>query len=260
MSALAGRRVLVTRARHQAEELAEKLRAEGGEPILFPVIAIAPLDDYTRLDQAIASLRNYDWVAFTSVNGVRAFWERLELAGTTEVVTTAEALGSTSVAAIGPATARALEGNGVRAAYVPSEHISDRIPDGLGDVDGRRILLPRAEGAREALAHELRRRGALVDELPVYRTLPVRPGPEAWEEFHRGVDAITFASASTVRAFAELIGHQLPSTPSVDTRPVVACIGPITAQAAHDAGFPVDVMAREYTLDGLVAALAEHFS
>ena len=261
-SPLTGKRILVTRARAQAADLGDKLAVLGAEPILFPTIEIAPMEDYAVLDKAIANLENYRWIIFTSVNGVAAFWNRLDQAG-------CENLRRLKVAAIGPATAQALAKRGVRTEFIPEEYVAERILDGLGNVEAQWILLPRAEMAREALADELERRGAVVHETAAYRTLPAAPDPHGLEELRRGVDAITFTSSSTVRNFVSLLSGEFKSVDRLGSggapllslgRAAIACIGPITAQTAREVGLPVDVMAKEYTMDGLVAALVEYFS
>jgi len=269
MTSLTGKRILVTRPRAQAADLCDKLAAHGAEPILFPTIEIAPMDDYSALDEAIRNLNQYHWIIFTSVNGVSAFWERLTIVG----AQLAPAL-ARNIAAIGPATAQALEKRGVHAEFIPDEYVAEAIVVGIGDVDGQWILLPRAEIAREALAEELGRRGAIVHEIAAYRTLPAAPDPQGLTELRRSVDAITFTSSSTVRNFVALLsgstkyidaanyrrmGHDGAPMPSLN-RAAIACIGPITAQTAREVGLPVDVMAQEYTMDGLVAALVEYFS
>jgi len=249
--ALAGKRVAITRPRAQAGALAEKLAALGARPIVFPTIEIAPIKDAGPLDAALRQLDRYQWVVFTSANGVAAFWERLNgsasLAGS--------GLAGPQFAAVGPATARALEKRGATAAFIPDEYVAESLAAGLGDVAGRRILLPHAELAREVLADELRQRGATVDEIAVYRTLPAAPDPAGLAELKRGVEAVTFTSGSAARNFAALAG-----LPAAGQRPAVACIGPVTAAAARQAGLPVDVVAAEFTLDGLVAALAGYFA
>ena len=269
MTPLAGKRLLVTRPRAQAADLCDKLAALGAEPILFPTIEIAPMDDYSALDQAIAALDKYQWIIFTSVNGVAAFWYRLTVVG-------ASLVPALKIAAIGPATAQALEKHGVSAELIPEEYVAEALAAEIGDVSGQWILLPRADIAREALAVELSRRGAIVHEIAVYRTLPAMPDPQGLTELRRGVDAIMFTSSSTVRNFVALLsgstkyidaanyrrmGHDGIPMPSLD-RAAIACIGPITAQTAREVGLPVDVMARReaYTMDGLVAALVEYFS
>lgn len=246
---LLGKRLLVTRPRLQAAGFCAKLAAAGAQPILFPTIEIAPLDDYAALDKAIHALSQYHWIIFTSVNGVAAFWKRLELANLRSQIS------NLKIAAIGPATARALEARGIHCEFIPDKYVAEAIVTKIGNVNGQRILLPRADIARETLAIELANRGAVVHEIAVYRTLPVAPDPDGLAELRRGVDAITFTSSSTVRNFVALVGQD-----SISPYPVVACIGPITAQTARQAGLPVQVMAREYTTDGLVAALDHYFS
>jgi uroporphyrinogen-III synthase len=245
---LDAKRILVTRQRAQAAEMCDQLAALGAVPIAFPTIEIAPLADPAQLDQAIRHLAQYQWIIFTSVNGVKAFWDRLEIVG-------AGFAPDLRVAAIGPATARALHAHGVTVTLIPDEYVAEAIAAGIGAVTGQRILLPRADLAREALAVELRGRGAIVDEIAAYRTLPAASDPLALADFKRGVDVITFTSSSTVRNFIALVGQAaiLPHT-------LIACIGPITANTARELGLTVDVVATEYTMAGLVSALVEYFS
>jgi uroporphyrinogen III methyltransferase/synthase len=258
MTSLTGKRIVVTRPRVQAADLSDKLAALGAIPIRFPTIEIAPLQDYTALDQAIARLANYQWIIFTSVNGVSAFWQRLEAAGENS-----NALDGIRVAAIGPATARALEKRGIAAQFIPDEYVAEAMVEGMGDVRGQGILLPRADIAREALVEGLRKRGAIVDEIAAYHTLIVDAhGPEALNLRamlqHGEIDAITFTSSSTARGFVQAIDLRTEiKNPS--SKIVIACIGPITARTVRELGLPVDVMATEYTMDGLVAALVQHF-
>jgi uroporphyrinogen III methyltransferase/synthase len=245
-SALRGKRILVTRPRAQADSLCDRLRALGAQPIVFPTIAIAPPEDYGPLDEALAALREYDWAILTSVNGVAAFWGRLQ-----EIA--ASVPPGLRFAAIGPATARALEEQGVRAEFVPDEYVAESLAAGLGEVRGQRVLLARADIARRALADDLRAQGAVVTEVAAYRTVPAEPDPAGLEEMRRGVDAIIFTSSSTVRNFVKMVGDlHLEGA-------AIACIGPITAASARKAGLTVDVMAQEYTTEGVVAALAKYF-
>ena len=248
MKPLAGERILVTRPRVQAAELCDKLAAQGATPIIFPTIEIAPLDDYTAIDRAIRHLAQYQWIVFTSVNGVQAFWERLDVVG-------AGLMPTLRVAAIGPATASELQAHAVTVTLIPDEYVAEAIIESIGAVQGQRILLPRADIAREALAVELQRRGAMVDEIAAYRTLPAQPDPNGLLELQRSVDVITFTSSSTVRNFVALIGGD-----AISPGTIIACIGPITANTACELGLHVDVIAAEYTMDGLVAALVKHFA
>ncbi len=249
-TSLTGKRIVVTRPRAQASALCGKIAALGAEPILFPTIEIAPMDDYAALDNAIRQLRQYHWIIFTSVNGVAAFWNRLDLAGLKDLP------GLGKVAAIGPATAQALASHGMQAHLIPDEYVAEAILEKIGDVAGQWILLPRADLAREVLAVELAHRGAIIHEIAAYRTLPAAPDPNGLAQLRLGVDAITFTSASTVRNFVALVGQSA----ICNLQSAIACIGPITAQTARDLGLPVNIMAAEYTTDGLIAALAEYFS
>lgn len=249
---LLGKRILVTRAQAQAPKLCNRLAALGATPIMFPTIRIAPMDDSGPLDRAIGALDDYDWVIFTSVNGVAIFWERLAAAGRD-----AAAFANLQVAAIGPATAQALAARGVQPAFVPDEFVAERIAAGLGDVAGLAILLPRAKIARKALSELLAAQGARVDEIPVYQTLRGRPAANSLAEIENGVDVVTFTSASTVRNFVAMLNGsakaQLQNT-------IVACIGPITAQTAQELDLQTDIVAADYTIEGLVTALVSYFS
>jgi len=244
-----GKRVVVTRARAQAAEMCALLKAQGAEPISFPAIAVAPPEDWAPLDEAIAALDRYDWVIFTSVNGVHSFWERLAVLGKDD-----RALEGVRVAAIGPATAHALRERGVTADFVPAKYVAEEVAAGLGDVHGQRFLLPRADLAREALARLLREAGATVDEIVAYRTVVGEGGSDVRGMLERGeIDAVTFTSSSTVRYFLQRIG---PEATRLLDEVVIACIGPITARTARELGLQVDVLAEEYTVEGLVRALA----
>ena len=248
--ALAGKRVVVTRPRAQAASLAQALQSHGAVPILFPTIEIAPTPDTAELDRAIDALADFDWVVFTSVNGVSMFADRLAQRGGT-------ALSPSRVAAIGPATADELRRRGVEPAFMPTEFVADRIPEGLGDLEGRSVLLPRAARARKDLARELERLGARVVELSVYHTISPEPDPTTLAELGRGVDALMFTSSSTVEHFVHMTGDQANRIAGEST---VACIGPITARTAARLGIRVDVVAEPYTTEGLVAALVKYFS
>lgn len=243
---LAGLRVLVTRAREQSAALVEWLRALGADPVELPVISIEPAP-LGPLDDALARLGAYDWVVFTSVNGVRAFFDRLA------ATRSAAAPVSARIGAIGPATAAAVRERGYAVAFTPPRFVAEAAVEGLVElgVSGRRILLPRADIARDVLPEGLRAAGAEVDVVVAYRTRPAAAGDDRVLAALRGgeVDVLTFASPSTVRNLALLLGAWRPSA-------AVACIGPITAQAARDAGFAVDIEADEYSIPGLVEALS----
>ena len=242
-----GLRVVVTRPEDQSEALCDRLRALGAEPVVFPVIAIVPPQPGGPLDQAVARLASYDWIIFTSVNGVKHFWARLEARGADGPA--APPLGPAKIAAIGPATADALRQRGAHVHLMPGEYRAEAILDEIDDVAGRRILLPRADIARPVLAEGLSAMGARVDEVAAYQTVQGTPTPAAFEALGAGVDVLTFTSSSTVRNFTAL-------TDGLDYGdPLIVCIGPITAATAHELGIRVDVVAEEYTIDGLMEAI-----
>jgi uroporphyrinogen III methyltransferase/synthase len=251
---LFGQRVLVTRTRDQASALSARLRALGAEPIELPTIRITPPDDWALLDAAVAKLSDFDWIVFTSVNGVKHFWKRLVHAGLD-----ARALYGTRLAAIGPSTSEELSTHGLHADYVPDEYVAEAVAAGLGEVRGQRVLLPRADIARPALADLLREGGAKVVEVTAYRTLRPEINAGKLRNLLTGITVATFSSSSTVRNLAAIArdgGFDLPQA-LVDA--TIACIGPITAETARDLGLPVHVMAEQYTIDGLVEALIGYF-
>jgi uroporphyrinogen III methyltransferase/synthase len=249
---MAGKRVVVTRPRGQAEALGRALTEHGAEPIFFPTIHIAPIEENPPLDDAISGLSRFDWIVFTSVNGVTVFFGRLKRRGRA-----AEDLRGLQVAAIGPATANELRRNGVEPTLVPDEYVAESVVAGLGDVKGSRFLLPRAAKAREVLVTELRNRGAQVEEIPVYETEAAPVDQKALAEIRDGVDAVTFTSSSTVEHFVSQLSDEARR---ILENTLVACIGPITARTARELGLRVDLVAEEYTADGLARALAAHFA
>lgn len=256
---LQGRAIVVTRPAGQADGLVAQLRAHGAEPIICPAIAIAPPSDYAALDAALARLPSYDWLIFTSANGVRALLDRLAALGHDSA-----ALASLRIGAIGPATAAALAARGLRADFVPSAYVAESILDEIEDVAGKRILLPRADIARDALAAGLRARGATVDALAAYRTVPGDGAPALAERLRAGrIDAVTFTSSSTVRYLLDGLdaaGVAPPEARALLNAAAIICIGPITAATAAESGLRVDAVAREYTAEGLVAMLVEWFA
>jgi uroporphyrinogen-III synthase len=255
---LHGRRIAVTRAEEQAGGLAARLRELGAEPVVCAAIAITPPADFGPLDAAIGRLEDDDWLLVTSANGVRALLDRMAALGKG-----GEALAHLTIGAIGPATAEALAERGLRAAFVPSAYVAESILAEIGDVAGLRMLLPRADIARETLAAGLRERGAAVDEIAAYRTVPGGGALALAELLRQGaLDAITFTSSSTVRYTLdglEAAGMDRTAARALLREIAVVCIGPVTAATARDEGLRVDVVAREYTAAGVVAALVERF-
>ena len=262
-SPLRGIRVLVTRARPQAAGFVRRLQDAGAEVVELPTIAIRDPDDWSPVDAAIARLSGYSMVIFTSVNGVERFLARLRTQGRGE-----DALRGRHLVAIGPATAAALEEHGMPVEAVPDEYRGEavlQVAEGLlGLADGRRsadeirVLIPRARQARDVLPDGLRGLGAIVDVVPVYRTIMPEGGSERLLEVLRaGVDCVTFTSSSTVRNFVRMAGAA--GLEALRRGVAVACIGPISAGTAREAGISVAVEPDEYTVDGLCQALAAFY-
>jgi uroporphyrinogen III methyltransferase/synthase len=252
---LFGRRILVTRAREQASAFSQRLEAAGAEVIEFPTIQIEPPESWGPLDAAVARIREYRWVIFTSANGVRHFWDRLQSAGRD-----ARDLFGIKVCAIGPATSAALLDRGVRADVVPPEFKAEALAEALGreGMQGAKVLLARAAEAREVLPAELTRGGATVDVVPAYRTVKNAANAEELRAMLRDgkIDAVTFTSSSTVRYFLELVGSEaIERLRGV----VVASIGPITADTAARHGITSNVIPDSYTIPALADALVRHF-
>jgi len=252
-----GKKILVTRAREQASDLSERLRELGAMPVEFPTIEVIPPESWADVDHCAAQMAMYDWVIFTSVNGVKFFLERLFTLGRD-----IRDLKGPRVCAIGPKTAEALEALKIRVDFVPSEYRAEAIFAGLRNenLKGKRILIPRAKGARDVLPKELEKAGALVDVVEVYRT--VRPGGNAEGIKNllreRAIAAIAFTSSSTVSNFVEMLGVQ--EAQKLTARIPIASIGPITAGKARSFGIETTVMPQEYTIPALVDALAEYFT
>ncbi|MCI6159399.1 MAG: uroporphyrinogen-III C-methyltransferase [Selenomonadaceae bacterium] len=250
---LYGRRVLVTRSRAQASKLTAMLEQLGAEVVELPSIAIGEPDDhYASLDEAIAHLEDYAWVLFTSVNGVAHFFSRLERAGKD-----ARALGYARVGAIGPATAEALKAHGIRADALPESYRAEGMLEALqGKLPPRaKILLPRAQEARSILPDKLREHGMQVDVVSAYATTaaPIDAKELATTLADGQIDFVTFTSSSTVRHFVTALGNITPLE-KVKT----ACIGPITADTLRKLAKEPDIVARTYTIPGLVEALAAY--
>lgn len=245
-----GKRIVITRASEQAPELAERLAALGAATTTLSTIQILPADP-APLDAAIAEVARaaYTWVILTSVNGVVAFAERLAALNLDWRAVRAR------VAAIGPATALALRVRGLRPDFIPSEYVAEAIAAEIGEVNGQRILLPRADIARPALADLLRAKGATVEEVTAYRTVTPPFETEVVTQALRNPkpDAITFTSSSTVRGFVQALAGQEPVAALAGIR--IACIGPITAETARGFGLTPDVVADVYTMEGLTDAL-----
>ncbi len=245
-------RVLITRPRSQSGPFAEALRAAGFETVFLPVIEIKPVDDLAELDSAIRRLYTYDWIVFGSVNAVEVTFDHVKA---WDEITSP---GKPRVAAIGRKTAEALRARGVETDFVPDEYIAEAIMPGLGEVRGKRILLPRAEIARDILPAAIRKAGGTADEITVYRTLPVEPDPEGLAALRAGVDVVTLTSPSTVDNFVEVARRNGLDPLDLPGRPWFICIGPVTEQAAREQGLGRLIVASDHTTDGMVAALLKH--
>ncbi len=251
---LFGKKVLVTRARHQASALSKLLMEHGAEAVEMPTIEIEATPDHRGLDKAISSLSEYNWVIFTSTNAVEVFFDRLHANGLDS-----REFGGIRVCAIGPATSGALEKRGLLPDYVPQEYASEGIVAGFKkqNIRGSRILLPRAEAAGEELLEGLSRLGARVEQVAIYRTVP--PGDvvsRGKQMLLKGeIDIVTFTSSSTVRNLVSILGDKSKALDG--TR--VACIGPITAATAAELGIRVDIVAEEHTIPGLVRSIEQAY-
>jgi uroporphyrinogen III methyltransferase/synthase len=255
---LFGRRIAVTRARAQASALTLSLESLGAEVWEFPTIDIVPPADYSPLDECLTRINTYQWIIFTSVNGVEAFFQRLwEKGGDVR-----QLLGI-RLAAIGPATGKALEKRGLRVDYIPEVFRAEAIADGLAGriKPGDRVLLPRAREARVILVEMLQKMGAAVEEVVTYETVMGSADSGILLDLlqNRQLDAVTFTSASTVRNFLNLINTKKADVASLMDKIVVACIGPITADTARELGLSVQIVANEYTIAGLVEALTAYY-
>ena len=242
---LHGRRVVVTRARAQASGLAAMLRALGAEVVELPAIRIVPRIHTPEVRDAVQSIHAYALICLTSPNGVRLLFEALAEAGRD-----ARALANATVASIGPGTAAALAEHGIQADIVPERSVAEGLAAALADfnVEGRPALVARAAEARDLLPDTLRARGAEVDVVALYETVMEDTDPAAISAA-RDADFLLFTSSSTVRNFAAVMGQHMPPSARV------VSIGPITSEAAREAGIEVQVEAQRHDIDGLVEAL-----
>ncbi len=253
---LSGKKILITRARDQAALFATSLRDLGAEVVEFPSIEIVPPLRWEELDHAIDQVESYDWIIFTSANGVNFFWQRWE-----EKRKPRRLPASLKACAIGPATAYQLKEKGMEVHYTPKEFIAEAILEGFEKmaIKGKRILLARAQEARDVLPKGLKQLGAKVDVVEAYRTVKPKGGSKRLKELllKGRIDAITFTSSSTVNHFAELLKKE-------DLRELlngiaIACIGPITARTAKGLRMKVQIQPREYTIPALTQALVQYF-
>jgi uroporphyrinogen-III synthase len=269
---LKGVRILVGRARHQAGALSAELRKRGAQILEIPFIEIRKPRSFRPLDSALKNLSTYDWLILTSVNGVEAMWNRIEKtslrsgwksgpSGPRSADQPSRALApELRVAAIGPATRKALEQRGIKVDVMPKEYIAESVVRSLkGKVKGKRVLLVRAKVARDVIPRELRKAGAHVDVVEAYETVVPESSRRrlqaALKNPKKRPNVVTFTSSSTVKNFVELLGARQKARllDGVQT----ASIGPVTSATLRELGLSVDIAARKFTIPGLVAAIVD---
>lgn len=252
--ALLGKRIVITRARATASSFACELRALGAEVTEFPTIEIVAPDSYAAIDEALARLDAFDWIIFTSATGVEHFIARIRERGTD-----ARTMDGAKIAAIGPATAARLDAEGFSVAALPAEYRAEAIVDAIGAerIRGARILIPRAQVAREILPAMLREAGAReVVVAPAYKTVTAADAPVERVRAlaaTREIDLVAFTSSSTVTNFCAMVGEAASGLKA-------AAIGPITAASARDAGLKVVVLSHTYTVTALIEAIRDYFA
>jgi len=253
---LSGRRIVVTRTADQAGEFSAMLSARGATLLECPTIQLAEPTSWDGLDSAIGHLNSFDWLILTSVNSVRIFFQRLNYLGLD-----ARAIGSCKVCAVGPKTAEAIAGHGIRPDLIPTDYKAESIVSELAKlgVSGRSVLFPRADLARDVIPRELEQLGARVSAPVIYRNiLPERLCPETLFALEkRCVDCITFTSSSTVLNMAQLLGADL--FVNMMQGVAVASIGPVTSKTCRDLGLKVNIQPEEFTLSALSDAIQNYF-
>ena len=255
---LFGKTIAVTRSRLQASQLVRELRVLGADVLETPTIDIKPPENWDELDRAARGVSSYDWIIFTSPNGVRFFFERMRNAGFDT-----RKLAAAKIASIGPATSEELQNHGINPDYQPLKYVSESIFQGLKDIenlDGKKILMPRSELARENLADFLRDNGALVDDIPAYRNVPADFDVDSFKSLIADgkVDAITFTSSSTVDFFVERMSGEFINRNIRNIN--AASIGPITSETLKTHGIQPVIEADEFTIPGLVKKILEYYS
>jgi len=252
---LLGWRILTTRASRQSGGLAAPLRDLGADVTEIPTIEIKPPSSYEPLDSSLKKIKEYDWLILTSVNGADAVFARLK-----KLRMSPRELDHLDIAAIGPATKKAIESHGLKVAVTPDKYVAEFVVNALrGRTEGKRALLARAKVARDVLPNELKKAGVLLDVVEAYETT-IPQGAEAklqkmFASHDRLPDIVTFTSSSTATNFLNLLGN---SRSRVLANICIASIGPVTSGTLRSAGFPPTVEAREYTVQGLVLAITEY--
>lgn len=248
---LFGKRILVTRSRQQASALSALLARYGAEPVEAPSITLEPVVD-GKVEKAIAHIKDYSWLVFTSVNAVEGFFRPFVS------VNDGRALSGIKLCAIGPATAAAFAKYGLQADFVPEEYTTEAVVSGLKKkAQHGKVLLVRAEGVSDDMATGLAKAGVEADQVSPYRAVQASESARVREMLEQGeIDMITFTSSSTVSGLVSMLGNKPALLKNVKT----ACIGPVTAQTARELGLKVNVEAPEHTIPGLVRAIVEYYS
>jgi uroporphyrinogen-III synthase len=252
---LTGVCVLVGRARHQAGSLSGELRKLGAQVLEIPFIEIRKPRSFRLLDSSLNNLGSYDWLILTSVNGVEAMWERF-----LKLRLQKKEMSNISIAAIGPATKKAIEQRGWKVNVVPKEYVAESVVRSLSRrVKGKRVLLVRAKIARDVIPRELRKAGAHIDVVEAYETVVPQSSRRKLQAALKNPDqrpnVVTFTSSSTVKNFMELLGKS--RTPKMLDGVKMASIGPVTSATLREFGLPVDIAAREFTVPGLITAIVD---
>lgn len=252
---LFGKTIVVTRSREQASDFADKLYEHGAHVIEFPTIEIAKPDDVKPLDEAIKVIHTFDWLVFTSTNGVDCFFQRLF-----ELGRDVRDLKGLKLCAIGPATEEGIKKYHIKVDCMPPKFVAESVVEELKKVTpikGESFLLPRADIARSFLPEELQKLGGKVTDLVAYKTIMAQPKDvDLVEKAQNGeIDIITFTSSSTVRNFIQIVGEK--NLAALNGRVQYASIGPITTQTAEEMGLRISIAADEYTIPGLVNAILE---
>jgi uroporphyrinogen-III synthase len=258
---LHGVRVLVGRARHQAGALSSELRKLGAQVIEIPFIEIHKPHSFKPLDTALENLAAYDWLILTSVNGVEALWERMRKHSLAN-----RAVNRLRIAAIGPATRKAIEKHGVTVDVVPKEYVAESVVRSLKNkVKGKRVLLVRAKIARDVIPRELRKAGVLVEVVEAYETVVPKTSRVRLQSLLKKAETrphvVTFTSSSTVKNFVALLGTKASGREENMLDGIqTASIGPITSSTLREFGLPVNIAAKEFTIPGLVSAILRHYA
>lgn len=252
---LAGKTIVITRAIKQSSELADMLSKYGANIIKIPTIETIPPTSWKRMDSAIQNLKKYDWIIFTSENGVRYFFNRLFQYGKDK-----KELNKIKICAIGPKTAREIERLGLNVDIIPDNYQAEAVVSLLirRKIKGKKILLPRAKVARDVIPKELTKMGAKIDVVEAYRTIKPKKLDKLNEIYGlKNIDVITFTSSSTAKNFVEIVGKRRSQKLLKDVS--IAAIGPITKKTVEDFGLNVDIVPRSYTMRGLTNAIVKHF-